>query len=269
MLHQNICKFPAPSYSDMLCIRAFVLESKADVMQHPRVLSCHRAMLMLQGDARATVGGREYFLKGGTLLFAFCGEQIVLCDPRDVICVYVDFDGTRAEELFLRFGIGAKNRFFEGQDHLIPLWRESVARATDETVDLAAESVLLYAFSRLFAVAERQDPLLARIIKRSESGFADPTLSLSVIARELSYNDKYLSHYFKEKMKIGYAEYLRTLRMKYAISLFDHGLDSIKNVAILSGFADPLYFSSVFKKAVGLSPKEYIASRVGTGTSNA
>lgn len=269
MLHQNICKFPAPSYSDMLCIRAFVLESSADVMQRARVLSCHRAMLMLQGSARATVGGEAYFLKGGTLLFALCGEQIVLDDLRDATCVYVDFDGTRAEELFLRFGIKAGNRLFEGQDHLVPLWRESVARATDETVDLAAESVLLYAFSRLFATAEKKDPLLTKIIKLSESGIADPTLSLSVIASELSYNDKYLSHYFKEKMKIGYAEYLRTLRMKYAISLFDHGLDSIKNVALLSGFADPLYFSSVFKKAVGLSPKEYIASRVGTGASDA
>ena len=58
-------------------------------------------------------------------------------------------------------------------------------------------------------------------------------------------------------MKTSYTEYLRMLRLKYAISLLEHGLDSVKNVAILSGFSDPLYFSTVFKKSIGCSPKEY------------
>ena len=47
------------------------------------------------------------------------------------------------------------------------------------------------------------------------------------------------------------------MRLKYAVALFDSGVDSIKNVAALSGFSDPLYFSSVFKKSIGISPKEY------------
>ena len=59
-------------------------------------------------------------------------------------------------------------------------------------------------------------------------------------------------------MSIGYSEYLRTLRIKYAVSLFDHGIDSVKNVALLSGFQDPLYFSSVFKNVIGISPTQYI-----------
>jgi YesN/AraC family two-component response regulator len=48
--------------------------------------------------------------------------------------------------------------------------------------------------------------------------------------------------------------------MKYATMLFDRGLDSVKNVAQLSGYSDPFYFSNVFKKSVGVSPKEYILS---------
>ena len=46
-------------------------------------------------------------------------------------------------------------------------------------------------------------------------------------------------------------------RVKFAVSLFDHGIDSVKNVAALSGFSDPLYFSSVFKKSIGCSPSDY------------
>jgi AraC-like DNA-binding protein len=58
-------------------------------------------------------------------------------------------------------------------------------------------------------------------------------------------------------MGVSYTDYLRSLRLKFAVSLFDRGLDSVKNVALLSGFTDPLYFSTVFKKHIGLSPKEY------------
>jgi len=42
--------------------------------------------------------------------------------------------------------------------------------------------------------------------------------------------------------------------------LIEQGIVSVKNVAILSGFQDALYFSKVFKDAVGISPKEYIES---------
>ena len=44
--------------------------------------------------------------------------------------------------------------------------------------------------------------------------------------------------------------HLEDVRIKYAISLFNEGLDSVKNVALLSGFSDPLYFSKVFAKSV-------------------
>jgi len=56
---------------------------------------------------------------------------------------------------------------------------------------------------------------------------------------------------------VGYTEYLRNIRLKYAVSLLNHGIESVKNIAFLSGFSDPLYFSNVFKKAFGMSPKDY------------
>ena len=62
----------------------------------------------------------------------------------------------------------------------------------------------------------------------------------------------------KEKMGVGYTEHLRSIRIRYAVTLFDRGIDSVKNVALLSVFSDPLYFSTVFKKSVGISPKEYV-----------
>ena len=150
-----------------------------------------------------------------------------------------------------------RNCSVRGFDGLIPIWHESLSRASEETIDLAAESMLLYTFSRLVSEAGEQNAVINRVIAFSEKRFTDPALSLATLAEELGYNAKYLSHLFKERMGLGYAEYLRSLRVKFAVSLFDHGIDSVKNVAALSGFSDPLYFSTVFKKTVGVSPKEY------------
>ena len=102
---------------------------------------------------------------------------------------------------------------------------------------------------------------MQKIIGLTEERFRDPQLSLSQIAKEIGYNSKYLSHYFKKKMNVTYTQYLRSFRFKYAISLFKLGINSIKNVALLSGFSDPLYFSNAFKKEIGVSPKDFISKQ--------
>jgi two-component system response regulator YesN len=159
--------------------------------------------------------------------------------------------------LLSRFAINQSNRIFDGYEGLIPLWEESLSSASDKTVDLAAESILLYTFSRLSVHSSERDGIVRKIVEMSEENFRDQDLSISEIAKTLAYNPKYASHIFKKKMGVSFSEYLRSVRIKFAVSLFDHGLDSVKNVALLSGFYDPLYFSTVFKSVVGLSPKDY------------
>lgn len=67
-------------------------------------------------------------------------------------------------------------------------------------------------------------------------------MSLFVIAEMTGNNEKYLSSLFKKDKWI-----------------FDGaGIVSVKNVAMLSGFGDTLYFSKVFKESEGITPKEYI-----------
>jgi AraC-like DNA-binding protein len=86
---------------------------------------------------------------------------------------------------------------------------------------------------------------------------------LSKIAEELGYDSKYLSSLFKKRKGVTYTKYLREQRIKHAIFLMEEGVVSVKNVAILSGFRDALYFSKIFTQSTGLSPKAYIAKITG------
>lgn len=254
----NVCKFPKSTLHSPLTVSCFVLESDPAVMRRRLPLENHRLLLVMQGQGRFFFEEREIAFAPGSLVIGFAGETFWAEPAQDVIYSYVDFGGGRAEELFCRFDLHRGNRSFSGYDGLIPLWRDSLSRANGDTVDLAAESILLYTFSRLCSQASAHGALVGRLIKVTEERFNDPELSLSAIADEFSYNAKYLSHVFREAMGQTYSEYLRTLRVKYAISLFNEGLDSVKNVALLSGFSDPLYFSNVFKKSLGISPREYL-----------
>ena len=258
---KNICKFPMARLAvNTLDIRCFVRETEVAVMESTWALTANRLLLLTEGEGVMTVDGIDYSLCTGSLLFCFPGETVSFRGEGSVY-IYIDFSGTRADELLRRFGVSPLSRLQEGHDGLIPLWQDSLFRSTEAAIDLAAESVLLLSFSRLLEDGAARRSLIGEIVRITEECFSDPALGIAHIAEELSYHPKYLSHFFKSKTGVGYSEYLRTVRLKHAVMLFDHGIDSVKNVALLSGFSDPLYFSGVFKKSLGLSPKEYLASK--------
>jgi AraC-like DNA-binding protein len=258
MKTNNVCKFPTFDPTNELSVFCFVRETNLDTAQQKNKLSHHRMILVEQGSGEFLIDDHTYGFSTGTLLFAFEGEYFSLSKGTDVRYLYIDFSGSRGQTLFHRLGVYPHCRKYENLNGLIPFCKDCLLSTQQENIDLVAESILLYVFSRLSATTAPQNAIIQRIIDLTEEHFRDPELSLAQIAQEIGYNPKYLSHFFKEKMEVGYSEYLRSFRFKYAISLFELGISSVKNVASLSGFSDPLYFSNAFKKAIGISPTEFI-----------
>lgn len=261
MRGQNVCKFYTSSLSEAISIHCFVYETDSSVMQRVNTLQNSRMILITQGNGTVILNGKALCADIGSLIFAFPNETLSFSEGASVAYMYVDFSGMRAETLLQRFGINHENRYFVGFGGMIPFWKENLLRASPETVDLAAESVLLHTLSRMKREKPTQNETISSILQIIENRFSDHSLSIISVGEELSYHPKYLSHLFKKEMGVGFSEYLRDKRINYARTLFDHGIDSIKNVALLSGFNDPLYFSSVFKKVTGDSPSQYIAKQ--------
>lgn len=82
-------------------------------------------------------------------------------------------------------------------------------------------------------------------------------ISISQIANYVGIDRKYLHYIFKKKLDIGPQQYLITFRMfKASIFLEDKNL-SIADISKIVGYENPLNFSKMFKKIIGVSPKEY------------
>ncbi len=257
-MSKNICKFSEFISLNRLTVSNFVHETNKNVYSKESVLAQNRAILISTGRGEIHFSGKVCPYTSGNLIFGFKGETMKCVSQADSEYMYLDFDGLRCEELFHRLNINHYSRCFQNFESVVPLWFESLARAKKETIDLVSESMLLYALSKIISKPDKNNCILEQIFELTDKSFTDSKLSIKYISKELSYNSKYLSHLFKNKVGMGYNEYLRNMRIKFAISLFDSGLDSIKNVAALSGYNDALYFSSVFKKVVGMTPTQYL-----------
>jgi AraC-like DNA-binding protein len=77
------------------------------------------------------------------------------------------------------------------------------------------------------------------------------------LERYMNLSYKHLSALFKMKTGMTLLEYHRNLRMNEAARQLRDPLLSISEISDRLGFQDPLYFSNVFKKVHGVSPRHY------------
>lgn len=83
---------------------------------------------------------------------------------------------------------------------------------------------------------------------------------LDKFLKTIPFSYDYLRKLFKSEVGMTPHNYLISLRMQMAEKLLcsTHGVEqNISQIAYICGFAEPLYFSRVFKKNFGCSPKSY------------
>ena len=257
MRNENICKFITSRNTEQLQTVNFIYEQHAPRMGQMRSQNVNVLYLAAEGEGLYRCGNEVRKITAGTVFFSFADIPFCIENTAQLKYYYIAFYGGRAGDLFQRFGITPRHAVFKGYEGLIPFWQESLIRAKEENIDILSESVLLYTFSRLEKPEKQRLDLISTILTYLEAHFTEPDLTLAAIAQLVGYNAKYLSHFFKKEFGMGFAEYLRLLRINHAVILLENGVTSVKNVAALSGFTDPLYFSRVFTAAIGIPPKEY------------
>jgi AraC-like DNA-binding protein len=256
MSKQNIFKYGIEQNKDKLDIAEFVHEARIPC-QHKNCIECHCVYLVVGGIGEYITDSVQK-IKFGTLFFSFKGVPFSILDSENLEYFRITFSGKRGDELLKRFCVNEANCVFHVFESLVPMWKEGVLRSKEATGDILSESVLLYTFSKLYPAINIHSDVFSDILGYVDENFSDPHLSLMSVAERFSYNTKYLSHVFKKRTGISFSKYLKNIRLKNAFFLIDQGVTSVKNISILTGYTDSLYFSKLFKEEVGVSPKTYI-----------
>ena len=90
-----------------------------------------------------------------------------------------------------------------------------------------------------------------------EMHFSDPYLSLSTLAENIGLNPSYLSAEFTKKEGIGLSNYITEIRMKKALFLLKNTDMNVTEISKATGYLNPTYFSTIFKRSVNQTPSQY------------
>jgi len=82
-------------------------------------------------------------------------------------------------------------------------------------------------------------------------------IKIHALAKHFGYHEKYLSSVFKSTSGMGLKEYLLQVKLEYAKDMLLNTGSSISQIAQTIGYSDIHNFSHAFKKALGISPREF------------
>ncbi|MBW4079867.1 AraC family transcriptional regulator [Paenibacillus sp. S150] len=83
-------------------------------------------------------------------------------------------------------------------------------------------------------------------------------LSLNQVADVFNFSPNYLSHLFSKVAKVNYVEYITETKIAAAKEMMVRGEGRIYEISQKLGYESAFYFSKVFKKVTGVSPRDYI-----------
>ena len=103
------------------------------------------------------------------------------------------------------------------------------------------------------------EKLLERIMTVINNNLSNSDLCVDMIADEAGISRVHLNRKMKELTGQTPYDYIRSIRLKRAAQLLAEGDANVSEVMYACGFSNAASFSTVFKKAYGMSPREYMA----------
>lgn len=103
----------------------------------------------------------------------------------------------------------------------------------------------------------RIQQLSQQVVRRIETGYADPNLSPTRIADEMGMSGAYLGRLFREDMQQSISQYISQVRIQKAEELLRTTDTSVESIAGSVGFSNVKYFYVVFKNLTGQTPLQY------------
>jgi len=96
-----------------------------------------------------------------------------------------------------------------------------------------------------------------RAVDYLHNNFKDPNISVGLLSEIAGVSETYFRKIFSEYYDSAPLSYINNLRIEYAANQLQSQQYSIAEVAEISGFTSPKYFSTLFKKSKGISPLKF------------
>lgn len=132
---------------------------------------------------------------------------------------------------------------------------------------LEGRTLVLPIYGQLIAAllsTRRPEQERSEVVRKIEDSilqnYPDCAYDLNACLHSLPFNSEYVKKLFKKETGLTPLQYLTDKRLESAANILaiNRGRRSISETAHLCGFNEPLYFSRLFKKKFGVSPRDYV-----------
>lgn len=237
----------------------------------PRVLDGYMMVFVLKGKGSLTVDSQTYTLSGGDVFALFPKNRHEYhTNPEDPWeLMWVAFSGEIASGLMADSGFTAQAPI--RKNILNPSIKKTLTTLIhalgdrEDTNRLAAIGQFYVLLSYLKQAAGRTEPLPEGLgpLSRAEHAarFIEQNyyleLDVQTLCDYVNYSRSYLSRVFHKQTGFTIPEYINKIRMENAMELLRETPLSLREVAASVGIHDSFYFSKLFKKFTGQTPREY------------
>jgi len=220
-------------------------------------------VLNTQGQGYSRIKNRDYFFGPGT----------IICQPPDVPHAK-ESEGGFADiyiqpTFFSLSKYADENGVIILQDDYMKSFETLIRMAFRAFHDQEASythlvDALYEAMNQLLLVWVDHRPretIVEQVKTRLINSFSNPEFSLSELSVKTGYCEDHLRRRFKKATGMTPVQYLMDLRINFAKKLMmenDALHHTIAEIGAMSGYYDSRYFSRVFKKATGMTPREYL-----------
>lgn len=95
-------------------------------------------------------------------------------------------------------------------------------------------------------------------VKKYINEHIEEKLTLNKVAEVFSISPNYLSVLFSKNNDVGFTDYINNRKVEAAGKMLQTGTLKVYEISDILGFESAFYFSRVFKKVTGVSPREYM-----------
>lgn len=257
-------------FLDSLFITHIGYFPKAKFHYRERQFGCPDNILMycVGGRGHYETATNNYTLNANQFMILPPGKfHIYQADLHNPWSIYwVHFSGHKVKQLneWMKTENYVKPTDIEYNQKIIDQWSEMYnALATSYSDNnLAFANLCLYKFLTFFIC---QPEFIPGNIPRNPIGESitymkaniDKIITIEELASHLKFSSSHYSALFRNKTGISPIEYFIKLKIQYACQLLSQSDLRISDIADKIGYEDTFYFSRLFKKVTGKSPRDY------------
>jgi len=129
------------------------------------------------------------------------------------------------------------------------LFNRSVKNAYSKQVKVQAKEI---------EIESSEVKLLNKIVQYIDEKLNNPELSVEELSRHVGMSRGSLYHKLLEITGLTPIEYIRSVKLERAVELLEKSDYNVAQIAYMTGFGTPSYFSKLFKAQFNMLPSEYI-----------